>query len=309
MKIAAALAIGQRVGVAAVGMALAAMLAPSAYANNFLDLTVGVHSDDNVTRGFLSSDIHQDQSAELALSGGKLFQLTPANSVTAIGSVTTTRFAELSGLHSNSLSLGGTYQYKFGLGAYAPVMVGALIWTHHDSHSQTRDREVAELEISYGKRLSALWNLTAGVTYEVSKGIHDARRHASIYSTRNDIYDFNQGSVFAGADYTLNNYAVVSASYTFGDGYVVSSALAPNPGLGSISRALTADHAVRPPVGRKQVAYTLPARTHLVEVNYSHPVGRDSSVNVGISRQIVKARQGVDYTNNRISLRFIQILR
>ncbi len=309
MKIQSRLGIWRHIGLVLLSVLSGALLAPSVSANSFLDLAVGLHADDNITRGFLDSDIHKDQSAELALSGGRLFQLAPADSVTAIGSVTTTRFAELSGLHSNSLSLGGSYQHKFGLGAYAPVMAGALIWTHHDSHSQTRDREVAELEVSYGKRLSALWNLTAGATYEISKGIHDARRHASIYSTRNDIYDFNQGSVFAGADYTLNNYAVVSASYTFGDGYVVSSALAPNPGLGSISRALTADHAVRPPVGRKQVAYTLPARTHLVEVNYSHPVGRDSSVNVGISRQIVKARQGVDYTNNRISLRFIQILR
>lgn len=308
MRIRSSLAICQRIGLVSVSVLMGALLAPSVSANSFLDLTVGLHADDNITRGFLNSDIHKDQSAELALSGGRLFQLAPANSVTAIGSVTTTRFAELSGLHSNSLSLGGTYQHKFGLGAYAPVMVGALVWTHHDSHSQTRDREVMELEISYGKRLSALWNLTAGATYEVSKGIHDARRHASIYSTRNDIYDFNQGSVFAGADYTLRNYAVISASYTFGDGYVVSSALAPNPGLGSISRALTADHAVQPPVGRKQVAYTLPARTHLVDVNYSHPIGRDSSINVGISRQLVKARQGVDYTNNRISLRFIQIL-
>ena len=308
MKIDAGLGICRRLGGETFGMLLGALLVPSANANNFLDLTLGLHSDDNITRGFLDSDIHKDQSAELALSGGRLFQLTPANSVTVIGGVTATRFAELSGLHSNSLSLGGTYQHKFGLGAYAPVLAGGLIWTHHDIHSQTRDREVAELEITYGKRISTSWSLIAGATFEASKGIHDAQRHASIYSTRNDIYDFNQGSVFAGVDYTLSNYAMVSASYTVGDGYIVSSALAPNPGLRNISRALTSDHAVRPPVGRKQVAYTLPARIHLVDVTYSHPVGRDSSINVGVSRQIVKARQGVDYTNNRISLRLIQIL-
>jgi hypothetical protein len=287
---------------------LSAVLTFPASANEFLDLTLGLHSDDNITRAFLDRDIHKDQSAELSVSGGKLFQLTPANSVTAFGSTSTTRFADLSGLHSNSISLGGSYQHKFGLGAYAPVVASALSWTHHDSHSQTRDREIVEWELSYGKRLSAAWNVTAGTVFEASKGIHDAQRHASVYSTRNDIYDFNQGSVFVAADYTSSNYAILSASYTWADGYTVSSALAPNPGLGSIARALTSDHAVPVPVGRKQVAYTLPSGAHLFDLNYSLPVGRDSSINAGVSRQIIKANRGVDYTNNRISLTFVHIL-
>lgn len=83
------------------------------------------------------------------------------------------------------------------------------------------------------------------------RAIVAAQRHASVYSTRNDIYDFNQGSVFVEADCTLSGYAILSASYTWADGYTVSSALVPNPGLGSIARAPTLDHAVPVPVGRK----------------------------------------------------------
>jgi hypothetical protein len=57
--------------------------------------------------------------------------------------------------------------------------------------------------------------------------------------------------LFASADYTFASYAMLSATYTWIDGYTVSSALAPNPGLGALSRALTLDHAVEPPPGRK----------------------------------------------------------
>lgn len=288
---------------------LSSLLTLQAGADEFLDLSLGLHSDDNSTRAFLDSDVYEDQSAELTLSGGSFFQLAPSRSVTAFGSVTSTRFAQLSGLHSNSLTLGGSYDHKFGLGAYAPVLSSSLSWTHHDSHSQTRDRELLALEVTYSKRLSPAWDINAGAILEASKGLHDGQRHASVYSRRNDIYDFNQANLFAGAGYTFTNYATLSASYTWVDGYTVSSALAPNPGLGAISRALTLDKAVQPPAGRKQVAYTLVSKAHLLSLDYSLPIGRDSAISAGISRQLIKARRGVDYTNNRLSLSFMHILR
>lgn len=288
----------------------AAALLPGipALGDTFADLQLGLHRDDNATRAFLDSDTYADNSAELTLSGGNFFQLAPSRSGTVFGSVSTSRFAELSGLHSNALTLGGSLAHKFGLGAYAPELSGSLSWTHHDSHSQTRDRELLVGEFSYDKRLSPAWAWQAGLSLEASKGLHDGARHASIYSPRNDIYDFNQVSLFTNADYTFASYAMLSASYTWVDGYTVSSALAPNPGLGALSRALTLDHAVEPPPGRKQVAYALPTRAHLLAVEYSLPVGRDSALSVGVSRQLIKANGGVDYTNNRLSLSFLHIL-
>jgi hypothetical protein len=289
-----------------------ATLLPSlpARSDTFADLQLGLHRDDNATRAFLDTDTYADNSAELTLSGGSFHQLAPSRSFTAFGSVSSTRFDALSGLHSNALSLGGSLEHKFGLGAYAPAVSSSLSWTHHDSHShsQTRDRELLAWELSYSKRLTPEWALSAGGSLEASKGLHDAVRHASIYSARNDIYDFNQASLFASADYTFVSYAMLSATYTWIDGYTVSSALAPNPGLGALSRALTLDHAVEPPPGRKQVAYALPTRAHLLAVEYSLPVGRDSALSVGVSRQLIKANGGVDYTNNRLSLSFMHIL-
>jgi len=287
-----------------------AILLPSlpAAGDTFADLQLGLHRDDNATRGVLDRDIYRDNSVELTLSGGSFHQLAPSRLVTAFGSISSTRFDALSGLHSNALTLGGSLEQKFGLGAYAPALSSSLSWTHFDSHSQTRDRELLAWDVSYSKRLTPEWALSAGGSLEASKGLHDALRHASIYSPRNDIYDFNQASLFATADYTFTNYAMLSANYSWIDGYTVSSALAPNPGLGALSRALTLDGAVEPPPGRKQVAYTLPTRAHLLSVEYSLPVGRDSSLSIGVSRQLIKAYGGVDYANNRLSLSFMHIL-
>ncbi len=283
--------------------------AMTAQADPFADLELRVQRDDNATRAFLDSDTYADTSAELTLSGGQFFKLQPSRTGTLFGSLQTTRFAALSGLHSNAITLGGSLTQKFGLGAYAPAVAARLSWSHHDSHSQTRDRELLSLELDYSKRLTPAWVLSLGTVLESSKGLHDAQRHASLYSARNDIYDFNQAGLLASAEYTFANYATLSAGYAWTDGYTISSALAPNPGLGALSRALTLDHAVRPPPGRKQVAYALPTRTHEFTLDYSLPFGRNSAVSLGLGRQLIEADGGVDYRNTRLRLSLVHILR
>ncbi len=76
-----------------------------------------------------------------------------------------------------------------------------------------------------------------------------------------------------------------------------------------LSRALTVDKAVRPPPGRTQVAYALPTKTQEFSLDYSLPFGRNSAVNVGVGRQLIKADGGVDYRNTRLRLSLVHILR
>ncbi len=74
-------------------------------------------------------------------------------------------------------------------------------------------------------------------------------------------------------------------------------------------RALTSDHAVRPPPGRKQVAYALPTKTHELRLDYSLPFGRNSAVSRGVGRQFIKANRGVYCRNTHLSLSLVHILR
>lgn len=280
-----------------------------AQSNNFLDVSVALHHDDNISRALLSSDRYGDENLELAISGGRLLQLRSQDTLTLFGSLGVNRFQQFDGLDSVSLNLGANLQHKFGLGAYAPAVSGGLNWTHHDSDTSVRTRELLELSLEYRKRLSPAWDFAAGVTYEFNEGLEDSAAYASKYSPDNDIYDFQQASVFASLDYTFRNFSSLSGSYRFVDGNTVSSALAPNPALLAIADALAPDAAFTAPPGRTIVAYTLATKAHLVALNWSVPVGRDSSLTAGYSRQQIEARRGVDYTNDRVSLTFMHILK
>jgi len=280
-----------------------------AQSNDFLDVSMAVNHDDNISRALLSSDRHADENLELALSGGRLLQLRSQDTLTLFGSVSVNRFQQFDGLDSNSLNLGANLQHKFGLGAYAPALSTGLSWTRHDSDTKVRDRDLLELSLDYRKRLTSEWDFAAGVAYEFNEGLDDGAINASKYSARSDIYDFEQASAFASLDYAFRNFSSLSASYSYVDGNTVSSALAPNPALLAIADALAPDGAFPAPVGRTIVAYTLATKAHLFSLNWSVPVGRDSSFTAGYSRQQIEARRGVGYTNDRVSLTFIHILK
>ena len=228
-----------------------------AQSNDFFDVSVAAHHDDNISRALLSSDRYSDENLELAISGGRLLQLR----------------------------------------------------THHDSDTAVRTHDSLELSLAYRKRLSPAWDFSAGAAYEFNEGLEDGAAYASRYSPDNDIYDFEQASVFASLDYTFRNFSSLSASYSFVDGNTVSSALAPNPALLAIADALAPDGAFPAEPWRMIVAYTLATKAHLFALNWSVPVGRDSSLTAGYSRQQIEARRGVDYTNDRVSLTFMHILK
>lgn len=280
-----------------------------AQSNDFLDVSVAVHHDDNISRALLSSDRHEDENLELAVSGGRLLQLRSQDTLTLFGSLGANRFQTFEGLDSVSLNLGARAQHKFGLGAYASAISSGLSWTRHDSDTKVRTRDTLELSLDYRKRLTPEWDFAAGLAYEINEGLNDGAKYASRIGQNNDIYDFEQASAYASLDYTFRNFSSVSASYSYVDGNTVSSALAPNLALLAIADTLAPDAAFPAPPGRMIVAYTLATKAQLYSLNWSVPVGRDSSLTAGYSRQQIEARRGVDYTNDRVSLTFMHILK
>ncbi len=294
-------------------LAALVMLSLSKIANaqttNFLDISLAGQHDDNISRSFLSSDRRSDNSAHLALSAGRLWQLPNLDTVTLFAELGTHHFRTLKGLNNNSLALGASYQRKFGLGAFAPTLSASLSWTLEDSRTQVRTRELNTFEINFRKRLNNAWDFSAGVSGEQSYGKYDGAKYANMYSPHNDIFDFTQASAFSQISYTLANYSTLNASYSYVDGNTVSSALAPNPRLLAIAQALTIDAAYPAPIGRNIVSYTLETKAHIWTVDWSYPLGRDTSLTAAYSRQDIAARAGVDYSNDRISLTIMHILK
>lgn len=291
----------------AAALALVGFIAMSVplHAQNFVDASIGLQYDDNASRGFLSSDTHADTSANIAFTAGRFSQLRNNNSLAAFASLSATKFDRHSGLDSQSVEIGTTLTHKFGLGAYVPVLRSTLTWRTEDSYKKTRDRQIGVLDISMSKRLSPTWLFEAGVSKEFSEGSYDGQRYQSHYSSENDIYDFQQQSLFTTLEYSFSDFSTVSLEYSLIDGYTVSSALAPNPRLLGVSKALTLDPAIDAPAGRSQVAYTLETRVHLFTAHWSYPIGMDSSLTLSASRQIIIARKNVDYSNNHLSISFI----
>jgi len=284
---------------------LTAVISLPAQADSFVDLSIGLNADSNITRALLSSDRYSDTSLDVEVTAGRFYQLQPGRSVTTFATLAASRFDQLDGLDAQRLGLGASYQHKAGLGAYAPSVNLSLNWNQHNSVGKTRDRDTMELELSYSKRLSATWHATAGFLYEYSQGRHDGVRHSSMYSPVNDIYDFSQRGAFASAEYAFFNQALLSLSYSWVDGNTVSSALAPNPRLLGISSALTLDPAVPAPAGRRQVAYSLKTQAHLWSLDWSIPVGTDTAFSIAYALQQIAARAGVDYKNDRISVKLL----
>ncbi len=293
------------------GLIIASFTATAAatQSNDFLDVSLAVNHDDNISRALLSTDRYADENLELTLSGGRLYQLRSQDTLTLFASIAGTQFQEFDGLDSKALNLGASLQHKYGLGAYAPSVSGGLSWTRHGSDTKVRSRDLFELSLGYRKRLSPEWDFSAGANYEISEGLEDGVKYASKYSPDNDIYDFEQASVFVSTEYTFSNYSTLSGSYSYVDGNTVSSALAPNPPLLAISKALAPDSAFPAPANRMIVAYTLATKAHLFSLNWSLPVGRDSSLTAGYSRQLINGRGDLEYTNDRLSLTFLHILK
>ncbi len=280
-----------------------------AQSNDFADLSLTLAHDDNLSRALLDRDIVSDDSLRLAISGGRFYPLALRDSLTLSGSLSRTQFREFSGLSSLDLSLGASHQHKFGLGAYATTLSNALTLTHVESETEVRKRQLLNWDLSLRKRLSPRWEVSAGLGYERSEGLEDSIEYASMYSPVNDIYDFEQGSAFASAEYTFANDALLSASYTYVDGNSVSSALAPNAALLAISKDLTPDGAFPAPPMRTIVAYTLASKSHLTALNWNLPLGQNTSLTVGLAHQKITARAGVDYRNTQFSLTLLQILK
>ncbi|MDX1491875.1 MAG: hypothetical protein R3332_11350 [Pseudohongiellaceae bacterium] len=282
--------------------AVFAVLAQASYAQQFAETALSIVHDDNITKGFLSSDTYSDTSAQLGISAGHLFLLPSNDTLTLFADIKGQAFNKLEGLDSQSLVLGTSFQRKFGLGAYATVFNATASWEYVDNTGKTRDRHINTLELKLRKRLSPQWMFQAGASKEIIEGIHDGWRYQSHYSSENDIYDFDQQSLFLALEYGFSNFSTLGVEYALQDGYTISSALAPNPQLLAISRALTLDPAIEQASGLNQVAYSIKTRAHILSVNWSIPIGVDSSLTLLASRQQIIARQGVDYSNNQLGV-------
>jgi len=278
------------------------------HANTFSQLGVSAGHESNVPRG--QDGPHKDESGFLAIdySVGKLFELGLKNTLIFSGGINASRFSELRGFDRHGVNVSATYNYKWALGAYAPVISLNTSFAVEEYQGRARDNELLTFDVSFLKRLSPSWFLTLGVDSQKSSG--DSLRHDPIiemfgYDPDNSLplvlYDYDSSSVYGDIEYAFENGVLLNAGYRRVDGYTVSSTTRPTLALYKVASAVYTD----PAFNETWVAYQLKADTDEWTLGVSIPSGTDSSINVGYSFIDTAAVSGNRYVNRILSVSYL----
>jgi len=278
------------------------------HANVFSQIGVNAGNESNVPRG--QDGPHKEESNFLTVdySIGKLVELGLKNTLVFSGSVNATRFNELRGFDRLGVSVAANYNYKWALGAYAPVMSFSTSYALEDSEGRARDNALLTVDVSYLKRLSPAWFLTLGADFQQSSSDslpHDPSIDMFGYEPdRNlpyEIYDYNSRSVYADIEYAFENGMLLNVGYRRVNGFTISSTTQPTLDLYNVAEAIYTD----PAFAKDWFAYQLEADTNEWSLGLSIPSGLDSSINFGYSLYDSTAMSGNAYVNRILSVSYV----
>ena len=263
-----------------------------AHANVFSQLGINAGHESNVPRG--QDGPHKEESNFLTLdySIGKLYELGLKNTLVISGSASATRYNELRGFDRLGVGIAANYNYKWALGAYAPVLSLSTSYALEEYEGRARDNEF----------------LTLGADYQNSSA--DSLPHDPIIeqfgydpdrSLPFELYDYNSASVYADIEYAFENGLLLNAGFRRVDGFTVSSTTQPTLKLYKVADAIYSDPAFK----EDWVAYQLEADTNEWSLGLSIPSGIDSSINLGYSFYDIAAVSGNSYVNRIFSVSYV----
>ena len=291
-------------------MCVAVISFPSSlsHANIFSQLGVNAGHESNVPRGL--DGPHREESSFLAVdySVGKLYELGTKNTFVLSGGLNASRFNELRGFDKLGISVAANYNYKWALGAYAPVLSLSTSYALEELEGRARDNELLTLDVSYLKRLSPAWFLTLGADYQQSNTdslppdpILDSLGYSPDRRLPFELYDYDSASLYADLEYSFENGMLVNAGFRRVNGFTVSSTTRPTLALYKVADALYSD----PAFTQGWVAYLLEADTNEWSLGVSIPSGLDSSINLGYSFYDISAVSGNNYLNRIFSISYV----
>lgn len=203
-------------------------------ANTFSQLTVSAGEESNVPRALDGPNEKKSRFTALGYSFGKLYEMGVKNTLVLSVAVSSTRFTGLSGFDRLGLSVAANYNYKWALGAYAPVVSLSTSYGVEEYKGQARDNDLLTVDVSYLKRLSPAWFLTLGVDYQnsgadnlpfdpiINQFGYDPERRLPF-----ELYDYDSTSVYADLEYAFENGVLLNGGYRRVNGFTVSSTTRP----------------------------------------------------------------------------------
>lgn len=291
-------------------LCVAAMAFPwsTAQANVFSQLGINAGHESNVPRG--QDGPHKEESNFLTLdySIGKLYELGLKNTLVLSGNASATRYNELRGFDRLGVGIAANYNYKWALGAYAPVLSLSTSYALEEYEGRARDNELLTIDVSYLKRLSPAWFLTLGADYQNSNAdslpydpIIEQFGYDPDRSLPFELYDYDSASVYADIEYAFENGLLLNAGFRRVDGFTVSSTTQPTLKLYKVADAIYSDPAFK----EGWLAYLLEADTNEWSLGLSIPSGIDSSINLSYSFYDIAAVSGNSYVNRIFSVSYV----
>lgn len=269
-----------------------------ALAEGIVSAEGAVSYDNNLSRALSASDIVSDTALNLAASGG--FHFTPGerDTVALTADVRASQFREFHGM--NSVAFGGTASWgrKFGLGAFVPWTKVSASFAEERYGESVRNGLRSNVTLRVGQRLSEQLELSGGGSFERYRAddVVDV-----VPGLSGDAYSLEGRSLFARADYTLNERWVAFAGIGARRGDVTSSTRF-NPGIFEYSSAVTRD----PAFGSDYIAYRLSGTTTWDFIaGASLAIGDYSSVNLAVTRALTYASGSIEYQSTRINASII----
>jgi hypothetical protein len=280
-------------------------VSPSASANEFYSLSLGLGEETNVPRGL--DGFHELGSIfnSVEFSAGKLLQLGVNDSVLVSVAASHTHFSELPGFDRLEFGLGADYRHKFGFGPTAPSVNINSRYALVRSDGSARDTDLALVGLSLAKQFQSGFSLNTGLDYQ--RNTTDllpedpsvtAFGYDPVLRAPYELFDFSSVSVFVSADYTFYNAWLVSLSVRRINGATVVSTTTPSLALYKVSDGFYSDPAFSSDPGSSPwFAYQVETNTDQYSAGVSIPIFQDTSIDITGSWNDIRAPIGRHYEN------------
>lgn len=261
------------------------------------DATAGFAHDDNVANALDAADRKSDSAVTLNLSAGLHEQIDESTGLGLSLVAESATFARYAGLTNLGLGMRAQLRRKLGLGAEAPWVAVAARAVHRDYHYDYRDGWQYDASAALGKRLGERWEVRATAHYD--RYAADHLQPEAIPGVSSAAYDVAGRNFGAQAAFLLTEADTLSLSYSWRKG-TVTAVTPPDHELLEYSEAVARD----PVFETNLIAYRIQAKTDTVSINWSHALGRHSSVNLGYAyrRTTAESEELEYYYANLINL-------
>jgi hypothetical protein len=297
MEILAASKAGSALALLALGAVLAERPG-EARAEGIFSAEGAVLYDSNLPRALSDADIVGDTALKLAVSGGFQYALGDRDTAGLTADLLASQFRRFYGM--NSVALGGTASWgrKFGLGAFVPWTKVSASFAGEQYSESIRNGLRSNVMLRAGQRLSERLELSGSGSFERYRADDVVN---VVPGLSGDAFSLLGRSVFARADYALNERWAAFASVAFRRGDVTASTRL-NPVIFAYSNAVTPD----PVFGPDYFAYRLSGTTTWDFIaGASLAISDYSSVNLAVTRALTYASGGVEYQSTRINASII----